>query len=124
MCSDNMFDVAIVGHSLVPRSVCVDDLSDVKVDLYRYLGATIDSLINKLGQRDFWTKSYDLVVLCIGSNNLTRDDIDKVFDKLCTLTRKVIPVMKILTVCTVEYRHPTGNRCGVDLETFRCNQNQ
>ena len=28
---------------------------------------------------------------------------------------------KILTVCTVEYRlYPTGNRFGVDIETFRC----
>ena len=53
-------------------------------------------------------------------NDLARDDVDQVFDKLCILVRRVIPMIKILTVCAVEYRlYPTENRFGVDLETFR-----
>ena len=116
-----MFCTAVVGHSLVPQNVCVSDLSDVVVDLYHYPGAAIDSLTNKHDQRDFWTKNYDLVILCIGGNDLARDDVDQVFNKLCTLARKVIAITKILTNCTVQYRlYPLGNQFGVDLEAFRC----
>ena len=81
---------AIVGHSL-----------DVSTDIYRFPGATIDSLTNRLDQRDFWNKTYDIVILCVGGNDLARDDVDQVFDKLCTLTRKILPTTKILTFCTV-----------------------
>ena len=101
--------------------VCVSDLPDMEIDFYCYPGTTIDSLTNKLNQRDFWTKTYDIVILCIGGNDLARDDVDQVFDKLCTLARKVLPTTKTLIACTVEYRlYPPGNRFGVDLETFKC----
>ena len=99
----------------------MSDLSHVHVDLYHYPGATIASLPNKLDQRDFWTITYDLVILCIGGNDLARDDLDQVFDNLCTLAKGLTSITKILTVCTVEYRlYPRGNRIGVDLQTFRC----
>ena len=119
-----MFRAAVVGHSLVPQCVCVCvcvcDLPDVEIDLYRNPGATIDLLTNKLDQRDFWTKTHDIVILCIPGNDLARGNVDRVFNKLCTLARKILLTTKILTVCTVEYRmYPPGNRIGVDLETFR-----
>ena len=115
-----MFSVAVIGHSLVPHNMCVNDVSDISIDLYRYPGATIGSLTNKLDQRVFCTKNYDLVILCIGGNDLAREEVDQVFDKLCDLVRRIIPVTKILTVCTIEYRlHPTRNRFGVYIETFR-----
>ena len=71
-----MLPVAVIGHSLVPLSVCVNDISDVSIDLYRYPGATISSLANKLYQREFWAKNYDLVILCIGGNDLASEDVD------------------------------------------------
>ena len=118
--SVNMYRAAIVSHSLIPVSVCVNDLPDVSTDVYRFPGATIDSLTNKLDQRDFWNKTYAIVILCIGDNDLARDDVDQVLDKLCMLARKILPTTKILTVCTIDYRlYPRGNRFGVDLETFR-----
>ena len=102
-------------------SVCVNDLPDVSTDVYRFPGATIDSLTNKLDQRDLWNKTYDIVILCIGGNDLARDEVDQVFDKLCTLARKILPTTKILTVCTIEYQlYPRGNSFGVDLQAFRC----
>ena len=118
--SVNMYRAAIVGHSLVPVSVCVNDLPDLSTDVYRLPGATIDSLTKKLDQRDFWNKTYDKVILCIGGNDLARDDVDQVFDKLCTLARKIVLTTKIPTVCTIGYRlYPRGNSFGADLETFR-----
>ena len=56
--SVSMYRAAIVSHSLEPLSVCVSDLPDVSIDLYRFPGATIDSLTNRLDQRDFWNKTY------------------------------------------------------------------
>ena len=99
-----MLSVEVIRHSLVPLSVSVKDISDVHIDLYRYPGTTVISLTNKLHQRDFWTKSYDLVIICIGGNDLAREGVDQGFDKLCDLVKRVVPVTKYLTVCTVEYR--------------------
>ena len=72
-----MSSVAVIGHSIVPLSVRVNDIPDICVDLYQYPGATINSLTNKLNQREFWTKNYNLVILCIGGNDLAREDVDQ-----------------------------------------------
>ena len=114
-----MLSVAVVGHSLVPLSVSVNNIPDICIDLYRYPDATVNSLTNKLDQRGFWTKTYDLVILCIGGKDIARENVDQVFDKLCDLVKRVAKVTKYLTVCTIEYRlYLTGNWFGVDVETF------
>ena len=39
-----MFSVAVLGHSLVPEPIVIEELPDITVDIYRYPGATIDVL--------------------------------------------------------------------------------
>ena len=115
-----MLSVAVIGHSLVPVNVSMNDIPDVHIDIYRYPGATVNSLTNKLDQRNFWNKTFDLVIICIGGNDLAKKGADQVFDKLCDFVKKVVPLTKYLTVCTVEYQlYPADNRFGVDTETFR-----
>ena len=115
-----MFRAAVLGHSLVPLSLCVSDLPGVTVDLYRYPGATIDSLTSKSDLRDFWTQTYDLAILCISGNDLACDEVDLVFDKLCTLARRVNSLTGVLNISTVEYRlYLLGHRFGVDQETYQ-----
>ena len=82
-----MCSIAVVGHSLVPRTVNLD-LDNVTVDIFRYPDATIDSLNYHLDQSNFWNKTYDLVILCIGGNDLTHDQVSSVFDKYCNLVRR------------------------------------
>ena len=98
----------------------VNDIPYICIDLYWYPSATVNSLTNKLDQREFWTKTDDLVILCIGINDLAREGVDQVFNKLCGLLKRIVPVTKIFTACTIEYRlYQMGNRFGVDIETFR-----
>ena len=70
-----LFSVAVVGlgagaFPFTSKCVCVDDLSDVSVDLYRYPGATIDSLTiltnstNETSGSGLKSKNYDLLVNC------------------------------------------------------------
>ena len=40
--SNKMCTVAVIGHSLVPTTVTLNDLNDVTIDLYRFPGATLD----------------------------------------------------------------------------------
>ena len=75
-----MHFIAIVGHSLVPRTVNLG-LENVTIDIFRYPGATINSLNRHLDQSNFWNKTYDLVILCTGGNDLTQDQVSDVFDK-------------------------------------------
>ena len=84
-----MYSIAVVGHSLVPKSVNLD-LENVTVDIFRFPGATIDSLNRHLDQSSFWNKTYDLVILCIGGNDLTHDQVSDVFDKFCNLVRRLL----------------------------------
>ena len=114
-----MCSVAVIGHSLVPTTVTLD-IANVTLDVYRFPGATIDSLNHHLNQRNFWNKTYDLITLCIGGNDLTKDDVSNVFDKFCDLVRRLLQQTTKLSACTVEYRlYQTGNRFGADRDTYR-----
>ena len=96
------------------------DIANVKLDIYRFPGATINSLNRHLVQRNFWNMTYDLIILCIGGNDLTNHNVSDVFDKLCNLVRRLLPQTTKLSACTVEYRlYQTGNRFGTDRETYR-----
>ena len=79
-----MLSVAVTGHSLVSLSVSVNDIPVVHIDLYQYPGTTVNSLTNKLDQRDFWTKTYDLEIICIGGNDLAREGETK-FSTNCVI---------------------------------------
>ena len=57
------------------------DIANVMLDIYHFPGATIDSLNHHLDQSNFWNKTYDFVILCIGGNDLTSDNVSEVFDK-------------------------------------------
>ena len=104
-----MLYVAVIGHLLVPMNVSVSNIPDVHIDIYRYPRATVNSLTN-IDQRDFWNKTYDLIIICIGDTNLAREGVDQVFDKLCDFVKKLVLLTKYLTVCTIEYRlYPMGN---------------
>ena len=87
--SSKMCSVAVIGHSLVPTTVTLNDLTNETIDVYRFPGATIDSLTHHLNQCNFWNKTYDLIILCIGGNILTKDDVSNVFDKFCNLVRRL-----------------------------------
>ena len=114
-----MCSVAVIGHSLVPTTVTLNDITNVTIDIYRFPGAIIDSLTHHLNQRNFWNKTYDLIILCIGGNDLTKDDVSNVFDKFCNLVRQLLQQTTKLSACTVEYRlYQTGNRFGADRETY------
>ena len=114
-----MCSIAIVGHSLVPKTVNLD-LANMTLDIYCFPGATIDSLNHHLDQSSFWNKTYDLVILCIGGNDLTNDKVSEVFDKFCNLVRRLLTQSKKLSACTIEYRlYHADNRFGADRETYR-----
>ena len=102
-----------VGHSLVPKSVNLD-LENVTVDIFRFPGATIDSLNRHLNQSSFWNKTYDLVILSIEGNDLTHDQVSDVFNKFCNLVRRLLTQTSSLSACTIEYRlYHADNRFGI-----------
>ena len=98
-----MYSISVAGHSLVPKSVNLY-LENMNVDIYSFPGATIDSLNRHLDQSSFWNRTYDLVILCIGGNDLTHDQVSDVFDKFCNLVRRLLTQTSSLSVCTIEYR--------------------
>ena len=98
-----MCSVSVVGHSLVPRTVNLD-LDNVTIDIFCYPGTTIDSINYHLHQSNFWNKTHDLVILCIGGNDLTLDQVSSVFDKYCNLVRRLLTQTFSLSTCTIEYR--------------------
>ena len=57
----NMCSIAVVGHSLVPKTVTLD-IANVTLDIYCFPGANIDSLNHHLDLSSFWNKTYDLVI--------------------------------------------------------------
>ena len=97
-----MFTVAVIRHLLVPTTVTLADLNDMTIDVYRFPGATIDSLTLRLNQHNFWNKIYDSIILCIGGNDLARDDVSNVFDKFCDLVRRLLQRTTKLSACTIE----------------------
>ena len=110
-----MFNMAVVGHSLVPVSINVSELIGVNMGFYQYPGATIEVLGYKLIQCEFFDNSFDFIILCIGGNDLAGHDVDPVFDKLRKFVSKDHAVTSNLSVCTVEYRnYPEGNMFNVD----------
>ena len=114
-----MCSVTVIGHSLIPTTVNLD-IDNVTLDIYRFPGATIDSLNRHLDQRNFWVRAYDLIILCIGGNDLTNDNVSDVFDKFCYLVRRLLPQTTKLSAYTVEYRiYQTDNRFRADRETYR-----
>ena len=109
-----MCSIAVVGHSLVPKTANLD-LDNVTIDIFCYPGATVDSLNHCLDHRNFWNKTCDLVILCIGGNDLTHDEVNSVFNKYCDLVRRLLTQTSSLSVCTIEYRlYDPDNRFGVD----------
>ena len=58
-----MLSVAVLGHSLVPETITVNDVTDVCFDIYRYPGATVNTLTYKFEQSEFRDKTYDLVII-------------------------------------------------------------
>ena len=104
---------------MVPETVNLD-LDNVTIDIFCYPGATINSLNHRLDHSNFWNKTYDLVILCIGGNDLTHDEVSRVFDKYCDLVRRLLTQSSSLSVCTIEYRlYDPDNRFGVDRQTYR-----
>ena len=97
-----MCSIAVVGHSLVPETVNLD-LDNMTIDIFRYPVATIDSLNHRLDHSNFWNKTYSLVILCKGGNNLTHDEVSSVFNKYCDLVRRLLTQTSSLSVCTIEY---------------------
>ena len=115
-----MLRVCVLGHSLIPTSIPLNS-STVQLEILHYPGATIVSLTDKLTDLDFWTRRYDGIILCIGGNDLARLSVDEVFNRLCSLCRRLRTQTTFLTICTIEYRlYPRQNRFRVDQETYRC----
>ena len=111
-----MCSIAILGHSLAPKTVNLD-LDNVTIDIFHYPSATIDSLNH---HSNFWNTTCDLVILCIGGNDLTHDEVSSVFDKYCDLVRRLLTQTSSLSVCTIKYRlYDPDNRFGVDRQTYR-----
>ena len=100
--------MAVLDHSLVPEPIVVEGLPDITVDIYRYPDAMIDVLTRNLTRDQFWSKTYDSVILCIGGNDLTREEPQIVFCDLSGLINRIAYRTKYLNVCTIEYRHYEG----------------
>ena len=110
-----MFHLCVIGHSLVPATVRLTELPNVRVTVLRFPGATVDSLTSQLTFLRLWIRHYDGIILCIGGNDLATDSVETVFSKICTLARRLKPLARFLTICTIEYRlYPSNNRFGVD----------
>ena len=113
-----MLCVCVTGHSLVPTTIPLNSPS-VQLEIIRHPRATIASLTNRLTDINFWTRSYDGIILCIGGNDLARLSVDEVFSRLYDLARRLRTQTTFLTVCTIEYRlYPRQNRFRVDQETY------
>ena len=114
-----MWRFCVLGHSLIPTTIPLTSPT-VQLEIIPYPGATIVSLTDKLSDIDFWTRRYDGIILCIGGNDLARLSVDKVFNRLCDLCRRLRTQTTFLTICTIEYRlYPRQNRFKVDQETYR-----
>ena len=114
-----MLNVCVLGHSLVPSDLVIT-VPNVNLEVLRYPGATIPSITVKLTEIDFWTRNYDGIIVLIGGNDLARNSVAEVFDKLCDFARRLRPMTNFLTICTVEYRlYPSGNRFQVEQNTYR-----
>ena len=115
-----MFQICVIGHSLVPTSIPLSNLSEVHIDILRYPVATISSLTDRLNNINIWTRQYDGIILCIGGNDLTRLTVEQVFSKLCHLARRLKSLTRFLTIYTIEYQlYPLDNRFRVDQQTYR-----
>ena len=96
------------------------ELSGVNLSIYRHPGATIEVLEVKLNQCEYFDKSFDFIILCIGGNDLSAQNADLIFNKLYNFMRKVRAVASNHLVCMVECRHyPEGNRFNVDPVQFK-----
>ena len=115
-----MISVAVLGHSLVPEPIIAEGLPDITVDIYHYHGATIDLLKRNLTGDQFWSKAYDSVILCIGGNDLAREEPQLVFCDLSGLINRIAHRTKYLNVCTIKYRHyEGGNSFFTSAEEYR-----
>ena len=104
----------------MPTSISLSNLSEVHIDILRYPGATINSLTDRFSNINFWTRQYDGIILCIGGNDLTRLTVEQVFSRLRDLVRRLKPLTRFLTICTIEYRlYLLDNRYRVDQPTYR-----
>ena len=57
-----MLRVVVLGHTLVPETIVVKDITDVTIDIYRFPGATISVLFRESERLQFWVKTYDLII--------------------------------------------------------------
>ena len=72
-----MYCIAIVGYSFVPNNIAIPDIPDITIDIVRRPGAMINSLPQWLNRQDFRNKTYDLIIVCIGGNDLATRQVSQ-----------------------------------------------
>ena len=65
----SQYRVAIAGHSQLPRELEVPD--QVQLDIFRNPGALVRDFYHKEQLRKLFESSYNLVLVWIGSNDVT-----------------------------------------------------
>ena len=87
-----MFQVAIIGHSLVPRVFSGEE--GVIVSVFRKPGGKFSD-IDSVEFRGFWENHFDLVIVLLGGNDLAEEQGYTVFERAVEFIRVVV----ILSSC-------------------------
>ena len=104
-----MFKVAIVGHSQVPEEL-VFDREDVSVDIFRAPGGRASTFFLDRRMADVGHQKYDLVILWLGSNDITPHCVvRKIADKLAFIVKDLERKCEAqVRMCLIEPRYPDG----------------
>ena len=111
-----MYNVALIGHSLLPTDFFA--LPDVAVSVFRRPGGTwLDSDCSEYGE--FWCNNYDLAIIVLGGNDLAFVDHLTAIQRAKEFVNRIKGRVGQIRVYTVEPRDYTvNNRFGISTLEF------
>ena len=108
--SVEMFNVAVLGHSLSPSELHVEGCS---ISVFRKTGGKWVDLESREFS-EFWEKEYDLAIFIFGGNDLVSASSETVLNRALGYIERAKAKCKTIRVCSVEKRnYASNNRFGV-----------